>query len=179
MKTNLAAVLILITFGNAASVWAQSSPQKQPTPSAELREQDYFVGAWKLTGETKASPFGPGGQKFDSTERLEWMPGGFFLLAHSYDHDKLVGLTIIGYDESAKVLTHTTYSAGGKVEVMKGTSQGDTEIWSQDGNFRGKPVKQRFVIKKVSPALYTFKFEMAPDPGDWSVVYEGQGVKTP
>jgi hypothetical protein len=34
-------------------------------------------------------------------------------------------------------------------------------------------------IKKVSPVLYTFKFEIAPEKGDWSLVYEGQGSKTP
>jgi Protein of unknown function (DUF1579) len=179
MKTMLAAVFMLIILGNVASICAQSSPQKPPSPSPELREQDYFVGTWRLTGETKAGPFGPGGQKFDSTERLEWMPGGFFLVAHSYDRDKLVGLTIIGYDENAKVLTHTTYNAGGKIETMRGTTQGETVIFSQDGTVKGKPVKERMTIKKVSPELYTFKFEIAPEGGDWSLVYEGKGVKTP
>jgi hypothetical protein len=33
------------------------------------------------------------------------------------------------------------------------------------------------VIKKVSPVLYTFKFEIAPEGGDWSLVYEGKGDK--
>ena len=179
MKTILAAVLIFIAVGNGTSTGAQSSPQSQPTPSAELKQQDYFVGTWRLTGETKASPFGPGGQKFDSTERLEWMPGGFFLIAHSYDRNKLVGLTIIAYDEDAKVLTHTSYTAGGKVEVMRGTSQGDNVIFYQDGKVKGQPVKERMTIKKASPLLYTFQFEIAPEGGDWSLVYEGKGVKTP
>jgi len=179
MRTILVAVLIFIALGGATSTSAQSSPQSQPTPSAELKQQDYFVGTWRLTGETKASPFGPGGQKFDSTERLEWMPGGFFLIAHSFDRDKLVGLTIIGYDENAKTLTHTSYSAGGKVEVMRGTTQGDTVTFYQDGQVKGKSVKERMIIKKVSPVLYTFKFEIAPEGGDWSLVYEGNGAKTP
>ena len=179
MKNILPAVLVFIVLGGAASTRVQSSPQSQTTPSAELKQQDYFVGTWRLTGETKASPFGPGGQKFDSTERLEWMPGGFFLIAHSFDRDKLVGLTIIGYDENAKALTHTSYSAGGKVEVMRGTSQGDTVTFYHDGQVKGKPVKERMIIKKVSPVLYTFKFEIAPEGGDWSLVYEGNGAKTP
>jgi hypothetical protein len=178
MKTASAAVVIFfITLGSATFARAQSSPQKPPTPSAELREQDYFAGNWRLTGETKASPFGPGGQKFDSTERLEWMPGGFFLVARSYEGDKWVGMTIITYDADAKVLTHTTYQASGRVEVMRGTTQGDTVTFYQDGKVKGKPVKERMVIKKVSPVLYTFKFEIAPEGGDWSVVYEGKGDK--
>jgi len=169
-------------LATASSVWAQATPQPHK-PSPELqKEGDYFVGNWKFTGETKASPFGPGGQKFDSSERLEWLPGSFFLMARSYDGDKWVGLTIIGYDESKKQFTHTTYTAAGGIEVMAGTAQGDTESWTGDAKAGGKPVKQRLTIKKLAPALYTFKMEMAPengkDSGNWSVVYEGQAVKT-
>ena len=178
MKPILAAVLLSI-LGNAVDAHAQSSPPVRK-PNAELHAQlDYFVGTWTLTGETKPSPFGPGGKKFTSSEQLEWMPGGFFLMARSYEGNQWRGLTILAYDESAKVFTHTTYSATGEIEVMKGTAQGDAETWSADGRVQGKPVKQRFTIKKISPVLYTFKFEIAPEGGDWSVVYEGQGSKTP
>ena len=170
----LLSVALLAPLGNA-----QSSPQARK-PNPELHAQnDYFVGTWKLTGETKPSPFTPGGQKFESTEQLEWMPGGFFLVARSYEGNQWRGMTIIAYDENAKVFTHTTYSAGGEIEVLKGTAQGDTETWSAERQVKGKPVKERMTIKKVSPVLYTFKFEMAPEGGDWSLVYEGQGSKTP
>ena len=178
MKAILVAALLSIAL-LATPANAQSSPQARK-PNPELRAQnDYFVGTWKLTGETKPSPFTPGGQKFESTEQLEWMPGGFFLVARSYDGNKWVGMTVIAYDENAKVFTHTTYSANGDVEVLKGTAEGDTETWSADRQVKGKPVKERMTIKKVSPVLYTFKFEMAPEGGDWSLVYEGQGSKTP
>lgn len=171
--------IVLSVIANAASTRGQA-PQQAPKPSAELHaENDYFVGTWKLTGETKPSPFGPGGKKFEATERLEWMPGGFFLVAHSYQGDKLAGLTIIAFDEAEKVFTHTSYSASGEVEVMKGTAQDGTETWSGEGKIGGKPVKQRMTIQKVSPALYTFTFELAPEGGNWSPVYEGKGVKTP
>jgi hypothetical protein len=177
MKT-IRAVAFITILGITASAYSQSSQQTQQQPSPELRElQGYFAGNWALSGETKASPFAPGGQKFTSTERLEEMPGGFFLVAHSYDRNKWVGLTIIAYDQNAKEFTHTTYSATGKVEVMKGTAQGDTLTWYQDGKVQGKPVKERMTIKKVSPVLYTFRFEIAPEQGDWSLVYEGKGEK--
>jgi hypothetical protein len=178
MKRLLAEVLIMF-LAVAYSVSAQTA-QKPSKPSPELqKEGEYYVGNWKFTGETKPSPFGPGGQKFDASERLEWMPGGFFLMARSYEGDKWSGLTIIGYDENRKVLTHTSYTAKGTIETMEGTVQGDTETWSGTGEVRGKPTKQRLAIKKLSPTLYTFKFEMAPDSGNWSLVYEGKAAKTP
>src|SRR6266545_3617820 len=86
IKALLAVILtVLLT---CASSRAQTS-QPIHKPSSELqKEGDYYVGNWKLTGETKTSPFGPGGQKFESSERLERMPGGFFLLARSYEGEK-------------------------------------------------------------------------------------------
>lgn len=177
MKRRFANVpIILLVLGS--SIWAQDAA-KPHRPSPELqKEGDYFVGNWKFTGETKPSPFGPGGKKVEASERLEWMPGGFFLMARSYEGDKWSGVTIIGYDEDRKDFTHTSYTATGKVETMEGTVQGDTSIWSEDGKVGGKPVKQRFTIKKLSPTSYTFKLEIAPESGAWSVVYEGQAVKT-
>src|SRR6266496_1320651 len=161
MKSLLAAVPMML-LATASSIWAQAVPQPRK-PSAELqKEGDYFVGNWKFTGETKPSPFGPGGQKFESSERDKWS-----------------GLTIIGYDENRKVFSHTSYTATGKIETMDGTVQGDTETWSGDRKVDGKPTKQRMTIKKLSPTRYAFKLEMAPENGNWSLVYEGQAVKTP
>lgn len=178
MKTSFAAVLITL-LAAASSVLAQAVPQPR-NPSPELqREGDYFVGNWKFTGETKTSPFGPGGRKFEASERLEWLPGGFFLMARSYEGDRWAGLTIIGYDETKKLFTHTTYSAAGEIEVMAGTAKGDIELWTGEAKLAGKPVKQRFTIKKLSSTLYTFKLEMAPESANWSLVYEGQAMKTP
>jgi len=175
----LLAVILTVLLACVSSARAQTSqPAHKASPELQ-NEGDYYVGNWKLTGETKTSPFGPGEKKFEASERLEWVPGGFFLLVHSYEGEKWAGLTIIGYDEKKKVLTHTTYTARGEIEVMEGTKQGDTEIWSQDGKVDGKPVKQRLTIKRVSPTLYTFKFEIAPPQGNWSLVYKGQGTKEP
>jgi hypothetical protein len=178
MKRLLAKVLITL-FVTASSVWVRAA-QTPPKPSPEVqKEGNYFVGNWKFTGETKPSPFGPGGQRFEASERLEWMPGGFFLMARSYEGDKWSGVTVIGYDENRKVFSHTSYTESGKIETMEGTVQGDTDTWSGEGTARGKPVKQRMTIKKLSSTSYTFKMEVAPENGNWSLVYEGQAVKTP
>ena len=157
---------------------AQTSPQT-PEASPELKKQDFFVGTWRLEGITKASPFGPGGQKFQSTENLEWMPGGFFLLARSYSGEKLAEVTVIGYDSDQKVFTHTSFKSSGETELWKGTAEGDSWIWTKEEKIGGKPFEDRLAIKKKSPNSYSFVVEMKPADGDtWSTVAEGTGTKT-
>jgi hypothetical protein len=172
-------VRILIMFLTVSTSISAQTAQQSRKPSPEFqKEGEYYVGDWMLTGETKPSPFGPGGQKFDASERLEWMPGGFFLMARSYEGAKWSALTIIGYDKNKRVFTHTRYTETGEIETMEGTVHGETEIWSGNGELRGKLTKQRLIIERRSPTLYTFKGEIAADSGNWSVVYEGQAIKT-
>lgn len=171
-----AAVAFITILGSVALARAQTSPSS-PKPNPELHRQfDYFVGTWKLTGATKPSSLARLGQAFESTERLEWMPGGFFLVAHSYHQDSWVGLTVISYDEDAGSFAHASYSGAGTVEVMRGTAVGNTVVLS--GKVGGRAAQQRMTIEKISPELYTFKLEVASEGGDWSLVYEGRGVKT-
>ena len=161
-----------------AQLGGQTSPETQK-PSPELKKQDFFVGTWKLEGTTKSSPFGPGGQKFESTEHLEWMPGGFFLLARSYSGGKLAEVTVIGYDSYQKVFTHSSFKSGGETELWKGTAEGDTWVWTKEEKIAGKPFDDRLAIKKKSPDSYSFVVEMKPTDGDnWSTVAEGTGTKT-
>jgi hypothetical protein len=173
----ISAVGYLVMLFGAVSAVAQSHT---PTPSPELKKQDFFVGEWTLQGATKSSPFGPGGQKFKAIEQLEWMPGGFFLLAHSYADGKLAELTIIGYDAEEKAFTHTSYSAGGKIERWLGTAERDTWTWTRDGRpVDGAATKVRLTIKKTSPRSYSFVQDVKKADADaWSIVAEGTGVKS-
>jgi hypothetical protein len=174
MKLTPAMGCLVMLFAAVAAV------SQSPTPSPELKKQDFFVGDWTLEGETKASAFSPGGQKFKSTEHLEWMPGGFFLLAHSYADGRLVELTVIGYDAEEKAFTHTSYGAGGKIERWLGTADSDTWTWTRDGRpVDGKPAKVRLRIQKTSSRSYSFTQDVkAGDTADWATVAEGTGVKS-
>ncbi len=161
-----------------AQLGAQTSSQT-PKPSPELKKQDFFVGTWRLEGMTKSSPFGPGGQKFESTEQLEWMPGGFFLLARSYSDEKLAEVTVIGYDSDRKVFTHTSFKSSGETELWRGTAEGDSWVWTKDEKIGGKLFEDRLAIRKKSSNSYSFVVEMKPADGDtWSTVAEGTGTKT-
>jgi hypothetical protein len=177
VKKRSAACLCAALFG-AVLLMAQSS-QQTPTPSPELKRQDFFVGSWGLEGITKSSPFGPGGEKFKSTENLQWMPGGFFLVAHSYADGKLAEITVIGYDSKENVFTHTSFKSTGQTEVWRGTAEDDKWIWTKDATLAGKPVKERLTINKTSVNTYSFVIEMKPaEGGNWSEVAEGTGTKT-
>lgn len=177
MKLSSAAFLFITVFG-ANFVVAQSA-REAASPSPELKKQDFFVGTWRLEGTTKSSPFGAGGEKFESTENLEWMPGGFFLVAHSYSGGKLAGVTVIGYDSQEKVFTHTSFDSNGKTELWKGTAEEGSWVWMRDGTLGGKPMRVRLTIKKLSSSSYSFMEDIKPaEGGNWSTVAEGTGTKT-
>jgi len=44
-------------------------------------------------------------------------------------------------------------------------------------NLEGKAMRGRFTVKTNSPTAYDFKFEMAPEGGDWTTVMEGKASK--
>lgn len=172
-------IRLALALLGAMSAMAQTKPQP-PQPDPELKKQDFFVGNWTLEGKSVASPFGPGGQSFKSTESLEWMPGGFFLLAHSYAEGKLAQLTVIGYDPEEKAFTHTSYnSTAGKIERWRGTAEDGSWTWTREATIAGKPGQVRLSIKRTSPRSYSFVEEVkTADAGDWSPIAQGTGTKT-
>lgn len=176
---HISEVCLALALLNAMSAVAQNRPQP-PRPDPELKKQDFFVGNWTLEGKSVASSLGPGGQTFKSTESLEWMPGGFFLLAHSYAEGKLAELTIIGYDPEEKAFTHTSYnSTAGKIERWRGTAEDGFWTWTRDATIAGKPGQVRLSIRRTSPHSYAFVEEVkTADRGDWSPVAEGTGTRT-
>lgn len=177
MKHTSSACLFVLLFG-AAWLFGQASPQT-PKPSPELESQSFFVGTWKLEGTTKPSPFSCGEEKFESMENLEWMPGAFFLLAHSYSAGKLAEVTVIGYDLKDKVFTHTSFTSSGRTELWKGVAENDSWTWTRDETVNGKPRTERLRITKTSPNSYSFVQEMKPAKGgNWFTVAEGTGTKS-
>ena len=177
LKRVLAALLVSLLC--AAVAVAQAQPQK-PTPGPEVKKLDYFTGNWKSEGDMKPGPMGPGG-KFSATEQYEWMPGEFFLLSHA-DQSTPMGngkeMAIFGYDTNEKVYTYQAYNSMGEAEHAKGTLAGDTWTWTNESKMQGKLMRGRFTVKTLTPTSYTFKFEMAPEGGEWATVMEGKATKT-
>jgi hypothetical protein len=177
LKRFLAALVISLLV--AACAAAQTQLQTPPKPSPEVKKLDYFIGNWKSEGDIKPGPFGPGG-KFSATEQNEWMPGGFFLLSHADESTPMgngKGLAIFGYDTNDKVYTYQAYNSMGEAEHATGTLAGDTWTWTNEEKMEGKLMRGRYTVKTLSPASYTFKFEMAPEGGEWATVMEGKATK--
>jgi len=89
-------VIAAILAGLAA---AAPTPAQMPTPKPgpELKKLDYFAGMWKMEGEMKPGPMGPGG-KMTMTEEDKWMDGNFFLVSHSkFESPTMGGGTAIAF----------------------------------------------------------------------------------
>jgi Protein of unknown function (DUF1579) len=171
-------VAFAVSICLSAAIAAQNPPQP-PKPGPELKSLNYFVGSWSTSGETKPGPMGPGG-KFSGTDRIEWMPGGFYLVSHtsgSSPEGKWTGLAIYGYDNEKKAYTYDEFNSMGEGVHATGHLDGKVWTWTSDLTMGGKTTKTRFVLTEDSPTAYTMKFEMSPDGNNWSTVMEGAGKK--
>lgn len=174
------AVVTLAVFFFAAAAAAQNPPQP-PKPGPEQKRLDYFAGKWTSELEMKPSPFGPGG-KMTTKDHTEWLPGGFFLVTHSTWAGVMgegTELAVMGYSADEKVYTYDAFNSMGEADHSKGTVNGDTWTWTNTTKMGDKKISGRFIIKELSPASYSFKFEMAPEGGEWATVMEGKATKTP
>lgn len=84
----------------------------------------------------------------------------------------------MGYDAREQVYTYDGFNNSGEHEVYKGTVEGDTWTWTGNSDFGGKVFKGRFVVKVVSPTVYTFRFDYSPDGTSWTNIMEGKSTKT-
>ncbi|MBO0911927.1 MAG: DUF1579 family protein, partial [Acidobacteria bacterium] len=155
----------------------------QPAPAPELKKLEYFSGNWSGEATIRPGPWGPGGKFTDSVDG-EWMKGGFFLVNHSdYSLPPELGgtgtsLAVIGYDPDNKVYTQERFDSTGHHVVLKGTLAGDTLTWTAEDTYQGTAIKSRFIIKMISPAAYTSKYEVSSDGGaTWLPFWEGKSTK--
>jgi uncharacterized protein DUF1579 len=173
----------VLLAGCALFVWAGAAlaqPGGMPKPGPEVKKLGYFVGTWNTEGDMKASPFGPGG-KITSTDHIEWLPGNFFIVAHSQGKGPvgpLQQLFVMGYNAEDKLYTYDGFDNMGMHDSSKGTLTGDTWVYGNESKVQGKTIKGRFTMKQVSASLYTFKFEMSGDGAKWDLIMEGKSTKT-
>lgn len=176
MRQRLALITVAIVFAVLAS---GQNPPAAPKPGPEIKKLAYFAGTWKVEGEIKPGPFGPGG-KLTGTEHNQWMDGGFFLVSHSDEKTPMgavKGFAVYGYDPNAKVYTYDEFNSSGEAVHAKGTVEGDTWTWANEEKMEGKTIKGRFTAKITSPTSYAIKFEMQPEGGAWATVLEGTTTK--
>ena len=175
------ATITIVTLVCAAVVMiGAQNPPPAPTPGPEVKKLDYFAGNWKMEGDAKPGPFGPGG-KFTSTEHNEWMSGGFFLVSHSSATGAMGNSTstaFYGYNTNEKTYTFHEFASNGEFIHANGTLSGDTWTFINEDKINGQPVRFRYTIKVVSPTAYTSKLEGQMGSGEWTTAFEAKATKT-
>jgi hypothetical protein len=159
---------------------AAQTPQA-PKPGPEQARLGYFVGKWTAEGEMKPGPMGAGG-KIKSTDTCEWFEGRFSVICRSegttpMGASKSIG--ILGYSPEEKVYTYYGVDNTNMTmaSVPKGTIQGDTWTYTDEGTMGGQKFKTRVTIKELSPTAYTFRMEMQGPDGKWMPMMESKNSK--
>jgi hypothetical protein len=153
--------------------------QGPPPPAPELKKLDYFVGSWTMDGDVKPGPMGPGGKSTGSS-KYEWMDGKYFMVSNG-NFSGVMGTgtetAYYGYDSAKKVYTYDAFTSMGQHEIAAAIIDGDTWTWLFDENMGGMTMKGRFIMKIVSPASYTYKFELSQDGSTWNTIMDGKATK--
>ena len=176
MKRVAIAVLAAVAAVSVAA--AQDKPQA-PKPGAEHKKLGYFVGHWKMDGESKPGPMGPGG-KFTVNEDCKWLPGGFFVTCNSNGTGAMgtmSGTSFMGYDVAKKNYTWHEFDSMGQNESATGAVDGKTWTYTNESDMGGKMIKGRYTMTEQSPDAYAFKLEMSEDGKTWTTAMEGKATK--
>ena len=176
---NLLAAFALVSA--AGLPYAAAQAPQAPKPGPEHKRLGYFVCKWNAEGEMKPGPMGPGG-KMKSTDTCEWFEGQYSVICRSEGtmptgSSKSIG--ILGYNTEEKVYTYygVDNSNMTMASVPKGTIQGDTWTYIDEGTMGGKKYKSRVTIKELSPTSYTFRMEMQGPDGKWMPMMESKNTK--
>src|SRR6187399_409801 len=152
-----------------------------PKPGPEQERLGYFVGKWTAEGEVKPGPMGPGG-KMTTTDNCEWFEGHYSVICRSeaktpMGSNKSIG--ILGYNTEEKVYTYYAVDNTNMnmASVPKGTVQGDTWTYTDEGMMGGQKMKSRVIIKELSPKEYSFRMDMQGPDGKWVTAMESKNTK--
>ena len=175
-----ASVAAALVFAGHLAVFAQAPPPP-PKPGPEAAKLAYFVGNWTSEGELKPGPFGPGG-KITGKDTCEWFEGKFSVICRSEGKaptGPMKSIGILSYSPEEKVYTYYGTDNSGMVmtSVAKGTVQGDTWTYTDEGMMGGQKMKSRVTIKQVSPTVQTFLMEIQGPDGKWVPMMESKGTK--
>ena len=177
VKAMLAIVPLCIAVAPVAA--AQASPPQKPGP--EHQRLGFFVGKWKVEGEIKPGPMGPGG-KISGTDSCEWFDGRFTVICRSGSQgpsgpSKSIGL--LGYSPEDKAYTYygVDNSSMTMSTVPKGHVEGKTWTYTDESTMGGQKVRSRVTIQEESATAYTFRMEFEGPDGKWMPVMSSRNTK--
>jgi hypothetical protein len=170
---------ILLTSAFLLATFSIQSFAQMPSPAPELKKLDALAGTWNSEADMKPGPMGPGG-KISMTDKYEWMPGGFFLVLQSTFKSVMANGTatsFMGYDSDDKKYTYDEFNSMGERTHSAGAIDGDTWTWAGENRVGAQMMKNRFIMKMVSPTSYTYKFDISKDGTNWTTVMDGKATK--
>ena len=153
--------------------------QEAPKPGPQQARMGFFAGSWEFTGETKASPMGPGG-KVSGAETCEWFAGGFQLVCEgNMAGPRGPGKTasIWAYDPTQQGYTYYGYNSMGEAYYITGNVTGKVWTWNAEFPVQGASMKIRATITEESPTAYSYKMETSSDGATWTLVEDGRATK--
>jgi hypothetical protein len=149
------------------------TPELPPKHGAEHEKLAYFQGKWVYEEEVKPATYSHGG-KYVYTESCEWFAGEFAVVCRSYNQNGTPkGLSIMGYDLREKTYTYCGTQSNGESGFQRGTIDGDTWTWIDDG----KITHGRFTEKTVNPDMASYTYEVAHGSEPWTLVTEGKQTR--
>jgi hypothetical protein len=181
MRSTLALTAACALGSLIATQAAVAQGAEAPKPGPEHQRLGYFVGKWKAEGEIKPGPMGPGG-KMTSNDNCEWFEGHYSVVCRS-DGKTPMGATksvgILGYNAEEKVYTYygVDNTPMNMASVPKGTVQGDTWTYNDEGMMGGQKMKTRVIIKELSPKSYSFRMDVQGPDGKWMPMMESMNTK--
>jgi hypothetical protein len=155
--------------------------QEMPKPGPEHQRLGVFVGNWTFEGELKPGPMGPGG-KTTGTDRIEWMPGNFFV-QRSYQgkspNGETQGLEILGYDGAKKIYTFNAFDNLGNMASGTMSVKGNTWITTGTMTTAATTTRDRCSLEfGAGGSTLTMKCEISTDGKTWTPAFDGRAKKT-
>jgi hypothetical protein len=172
----LSAVFLFV----ASSVSAQQAPAP-PKPGPEQQRLAPFVGNWTFEGVSKDGPMGPGG-KLTGTDRITWLPGGFFVQRSFQGKSPMgdmSGIEILAYDAVKKTYTFTFFEGSGVMGSGVMTVSGNTWTANGTGQMGTMTMHQRCTLTfGAGNQTLAIKCDMSMDGKNWMPNFEGTATKT-
>ncbi len=176
---SLGVCAVVAVIGFQVTAWGQAPAPPKPGP--EHQRLAYFVGTWTSEGEVGASPMGPAG-KVTQVDTCEWFEGHFSVVCHSEGKSPtgpMKSLGILSYSPEEKIYTYyaTDNSGWTSTTVPRGTVQGDTWTFNDEGMMGGQKYKSRSTLKELSPTSYSFTTEVQGPDGKWAPYLTSKNTK--
>ena len=169
-------VVAFVTFISAVALQAQAPA---PKPGPEAQRLGYWVGTWKLEGERKDNPAGPGG-KISGTITCSMFEGGFHRICESTIENPsgtFKGMDIRWWDPEKKVYVERDISSDGTTIESRITLSKNTWIETYERRIGGKLIHWRWTSIETSPTVLTQRAEYSEDGKTWIASHERKWTK--